>query len=454
MFMQNLIELKKSGQFEQEARLKLEPHSLMPTVQWSLATRILFRFCFAYFILFSLSNWIGPLFFIPKLDIPRLGTLWPLRQITFWTAAHIFRVMQPLVYTSPSHDKTFDWVQTFCLVVFAIVIAATWSGVDRGRQNYVSLHKWFRLFIRFVLASQMLQYGSMKLIPVQMVFPSLTALVEPFGNFSPMRVLWWSIGASPAYEIFAGSTEILGGMLVIFPRTTTLGALVCLADMIQVFTLNMTYDVPVKLYSFHLILFSLFLLAAESRRIISFFFSDRAIRPPAQPPLFRTVHANRIAFILQVTFGLYLAVMQLHGGIKVWYTRGGGRPKPSIYGIWDVAQMTIDGQIRSPLLTDYDRWRRVIFDFTTSTSFQRMDESFANFGSSINDKSKMLTLAKDNDKNWKANFTFALTARDRLVLDGAMDGHRIHMELELADRNQFSLVNRPFHWINEYPFER
>ena len=163
---------------------------------------------------------------------------------------------------------------------------------------------------------------------------------------------------------------------------------------------------------------------------------------------------NRIALILQVAFGLYLAVMHLHGGIKAWYTRGGGRPKPSIYGIWDVEQMTIDGQIRSPLLTDYDRWRRVIFDFTTSTSFQRMDESFASFGSSINDKSKTLTLAKDDDKNWKANFTFDRTARDRLVLDGAMNGHGIHMELELVDLDQFPVVNRAFHWINDYPFER
>jgi hypothetical protein len=36
-----------------------------------------------YFILFSLSNQIfGGLFPIPKVDIPDLGTLWPLRQLT------------------------------------------------------------------------------------------------------------------------------------------------------------------------------------------------------------------------------------------------------------------------------------------------------------------------------------------------------------------------------------
>ena len=56
-------------------------------------------------------------------------------------------------------------------------------------------------------------------------------LIEPFGNFSLMGVLWASIGASRPYEIFAGCAETLGGILLIFPRTTTLGALVCLLDM-------------------------------------------------------------------------------------------------------------------------------------------------------------------------------------------------------------------------------
>ena len=34
----------------------------------------------------------------------------------------------------------------------------------------------------------------------------------------------------------------------------------------QIFTLNMTYDVPVKLFSFHLILMSLVLMAPEASR--------------------------------------------------------------------------------------------------------------------------------------------------------------------------------------------
>jgi len=48
-----------------------------------------------------------------------------------------------------------------------------------------------------------------------------------------------SMGSAPAYEIFTGLAEVAGGLLLIVPRTTTLGALISLADMTQVFTLNM-----------------------------------------------------------------------------------------------------------------------------------------------------------------------------------------------------------------------
>jgi uncharacterized membrane protein YphA (DoxX/SURF4 family) len=427
-----------------------------PPAHWSPALRVTFRFCFAYFTLFSLSNQIfGGLIIIPKVDFPDPSTLWPLRQITFWTARHIFHVTRTLVYTgSGSGDKTFDWVLAFCLLVFSGAVTVVWSILDRRRQNYVTLHKWFRLVIRFVLASEMLLYGLVKVVPLQMPFPSLSRLMEPYGNFSPMATLWYSVGASPAYEIFAGSAETLGAILLIIPRTATLGALVCLADLTQVFALNMTYDVPVKLFSFHLILFSLFLLAPEARRFMNFFFSDRAVAPSAQPPLFRTRQANRLGLVLQVLFGLYLAGMNVYGSVQSWREYGGGRQKPSLYGIWNVDEMSVDGQVRSPLLTDYDRWRRVIFDFPTYTSFERMDETFAGFGSSISDKDKTLTLTKGDDKKWKSAFAFSRPAPDELLLDGSMDGHKIHMQLKLLDRSKLTLVGRGFHWISEYPYQR
>ena len=200
----------------------------------------------------------------------------------------------------------FDWLLVFCLLVIAVIATAVWSYVDRKRESYATLAKWFRVFLRFALAGQLISYGLVKAVPLQMPYPYLGKLVEPFGDFSPMGVLWSSIGASPAYETFAGCAELMGGLLLIFPRTTMLGALISLADMIQVFMLNMTYDVPVKLLSFHLILLSLFLLAPDLRRLARFFLSiaDSSLRRAFGS--FLRSRANRIAFACQIVLGLWL----------------------------------------------------------------------------------------------------------------------------------------------------
>jgi uncharacterized membrane protein YphA (DoxX/SURF4 family) len=423
---------------------------------WSLALRVAFRFCLVYFGLYCIYTQVfGGLISIPKMESIDLSSLWPMREIIFWTAAHVFHAKLPLVFAdSGSGDKTFDWVLTFFLLVFAALATAIWSVLDRRRHNYIALCKWFRLFIRFALASQLVGYGMAKVIPLQMPFPYLTRLIEPFGNFSPMGVLWSSIGASPAYEMFAGSAEMLGGALLILPWTTTLGALVCVADMTEIFMLNMTYDVPVKLFSIHLLLMALFLLAPEFQRLADFFFRNRTVAPSTQPQLFQTRRGNRIALATQIAFGIWMIATAAYGGWDAWHTYGGGRPKSALYGIWNVDELSIDGQARSPLLTDYDRWRRVVFDFRERVTFQRMDDSFTGYGASINVNDNTIALTKNSDKNWKGNLTYQRVAQDRLILDGNMDSHKVHMQLQLVDRSKFLLVNRGFHWDQEYPFNR
>ena len=373
-----------------------------------------------------------------------------------WTAAHIFHVNAPLSAfcggNSGSTDCMFGWVTAFCLLVIATAATVVWSLLDRRRENYAGLHKWFRLFVRFALAGQMIPYGMVKVIPAQMAYPSLTRLLQPFGTLSPMGVLWASMGSAPAYEIFTGCAEVAGGLLLIVPRTATLGALISLAAMIQVFMLNMTHDVPVKLFAFHLILLSCFLLAPDVPRLVRFLLLRRTTSLSTEAQLFRSVRANRIALAAQIIFGLWLVGCICHYAWGVWNTRGGGRPLPPLYGIWEVKQMSIDEQPRPPLLTDSTRWRRAIFDaYPDRMAFQRMDDSFAPYGASVNLPERTLALTKKDDKNWTASFTFQRPAEDQLILDGRMDNHQVHMELQLTDRNSFLLVSRGFHWTQDAP---
>jgi hypothetical protein len=422
---------------------------------WNVGSRIAFRFCFVYFGLFCLTTQIllslAPL---PIIPIDDLCSLWPIRPIVLWTEVHVFRMAQPvpLVQTGAG-DRTFDWVLVFCLLIVAVLATAVWSLLDRRRQQYAALYKWFRLAMRMCLAAQMFAYGLDKMFLSQMPFPYLARLLEPFGNFSPMGVLWSSIGVSPRYEVFAGLAEVAAGGLLIFPRTTTLGTLVCLADMIQVFMLNMSYDVPVKLLSFHLMTLSLILLAPNFKHLLNFFFFHRTAQLSREPALFASGRANRIAVLAQILFGVWLVGINCYLLSRDW-NEYSGHPKSPLYGIWNVEQQTIDGKVREPLISDMGRFRRVVFDFPEMMSFQKMDDTFAGHRITIDASKQTLALTDDSDKDWKASFTYSRPSPDQMTLDGKLDGHDVHMQLKLLDRNQFLLVNRGFHWVQEAPFIR
>lgn len=425
---------------------------------WSLPTRVAFRFCFLYFGLYVLLTQMFTslvLFTTNDSGAFEFDTTASARATVVWLAAHVFRISHPIITVETgSGDRYYDWIILCCILTLAIVGTAIWSVFDRKRQGYPKLFAGFRVFIRLSLAATMLTYGAAKILPLQMPFPNLARLVEPYGNFSPMGVLWSSIGASPAYEIFAGCAEMLGGVLLFLPRTATLGALICLADVTQVFMLNMTYDTPVKLLALHLILISVFLLAFDAERLANVFFLKRPAESSREPELFRTARANRIAVIVQVLFGLWLVGANLYGSISIYSAYGPGRPKSPLYGIWDVQDFTLDGQPRTPLATDTIRWRRLVFDFPQFVSEQRMDDSFERYPVKIDQKTKTFALSSMTDKNWKANFSFTQPFPNELIVDGVMDGHKVHAQMQLFDRAKFLLVSRGFHWISERPFNR
>src|SRR5262249_23585872 len=121
-----------------------------------------------------------------------------------------------------------------------------------------------------------------------------------------------------------------------------------------------------------------------------------------------------------------------------------------------VEEMLIGGHARSPLLTDYDRWRRVVIDsfgpINTSLSFQRMDDTFETYAAKIDATS--ITLTQAGDPKWKTTFPLEKPADNQLILSGDMNGRSVRMHLRLVDRNSFLLVNRGFHWVQERPFNR
>ena len=406
------------------------------------------RFTLVYFTLFSLATQLaGGVFILPNDSLPALGTIWPMRDVTEWTAGHVFGLTGPLVFAGNSGDTVFHWVQTAWLLAFAIVATAVWSALDR-RREHTALHTWFRLFLRFVLAAQMFYYGMAKIVPTQFPPPPLVTLVEPVGNQSLSNLLWTFIGSSTAYQMFTGYAELIAGLLLLTPATTPLGALIALADMVQVWILNMTYDVGLKQISFHLILVAVLILTPDRRRLMNVLVLDRPAPSSSVPPLFSSPRARRIALAAQLAFGAYLIGIFTSFSLHYYSAAGGpGAAKSPLYGIWSVDELAVDGDVRPVVLNDYERrWRRVIFDAPEMLIVQRADDSLAHYGVTIDAARGTLALRKGSSQLWRSSFTFTHEG-EHLVLEGEMDGHRLRARLQRVELDTFRLLNSTFRWV-------
>ena len=420
----------------------------MENMPWKPATRVAFRVTFVYLALWSIANQVlGGMVLTPFGQLPSFGRVWPMSAITGWVAAHVFGVDAPFI-AGNSGDTLFYWVQTAWLLAVSVGATIAWSALDT-RTDYDRLHRWFRLFIRWGLAAQMFFFGFAKVIPTQFVPPALTTIVQPIGNMTLSNLLWIFIGASTPYQMATGWAELLGAILLVFPMTTPLGAAITLFDMLQVNLLNMAYDFGLKQISFHYILMSLFLLAPDLRRIANVLVLNRAAGASTQVPIFRSAAAERRALTVQVVIGIYLAVMFAWLQVRQWDAPDGpAHPRSPLYGIWNIEQLTIDGEARPVALNDYDRrWRRAIFDFPDRMAFQRTDDTMARYDTQFDLERRSIVLRKVNSRNWISAFSYQRPADDRMILDGSMDGHEIHMELALVGRDTWPLLNSRFRWV-------
>jgi hypothetical protein len=418
--------------------------------EWSLTRRILFRFAFVYLILYNLPFPLGT-FFYGKFVAEPYAEFW--NAVVPWVGQTVFHV-EITVRPNGSGDTTYNYVQVFCFLVIAAALTVVWSLLDRKRRAYVRLDDWLRVYVRFALAAIMITYGAVKVIKSQFPDPSLDRLVQPFGDASPMGLLWTFMGASASYNVFSGAGEMLGGLLLTARRTTLLGALVSAGVLSNVVMLNFSYDVPVKLFSTHLLIMALFLAAPDLGRLASVFVLNRREEPAELRPLFRRKWLHRLALVVRTALVVAFTALALYGAHGNRTKYGDLAPRGPLYGVWNVEEFEADGKARPPLLTDTTRWRRVVFDYPGVIAVQLMNDSRLRYPLKLDSEKKTLTLTKRDDPAWHSDFTYQEPEAGMLTLEGTFEGKKVRARLRRTDPSSFLLLNRGFHWINEYPFNR
>lgn len=438
-------------------------HDTHPSNGWHWSARIAFRFLFAYFLLAFASAIYG---LVP------LGSLvggWidlVKQSLYVWIGRVVFGA-DIAVFPNGSGDTTFSWVQFASELAFATVTALVWTALDRRRTCYPLLRDGLWIAMRFTLAFSMFTYGLAKVFEMQFPAPDVGQLLKPYGESSPMGLLWTFMGASRAYSMFAGWMEIVGGLLLCFRRTQLAGALFTAGVMANVFMLNMCYDVPVKIYSFQLLAIALVIAAPDLGRLARLFLLNRPV-PRADlrgPWTSRTLR--------RVAFGVKCVWLVVVLGVMLWETRSMQRMYISrenrgwLDGFWQVTEFRRDGQLVPEPGPDAQRWEWLGFvDMPEMRSVSVIEVGGGKRGWRMEMKDNMLTLLGAPAASPAASAESAAppptvgtleVSREGergLRVRGTIEGVSVQATCERREPGDFLLMNRGFHWINEFPYNR
>lgn len=323
------------------------------------AKGILFRFMFSYLVLCIVPF---PLYLIPFSNyvIAPIGTLF----------THVTDAIGPWLlgkqYYHPdaltgSGDTSFRYTQAFIFLMLAIIATVVWAVIDRKRFEYKKLDVLLNTLVRYYVAAMLLSYGFQKVIPLQFPAPTAARMAQTYGDSSPMGLLWTFMGSSAMYTRFTGIGEVLAGSLLLFRRTTLLGAIVSAFIMLHVFVLNLSYDVPVKLFSLHLFLMSVFLIAPSAHRLAGLFIYNRTVLPEEQVVITNNRKLRWLAIGIKMMIVGLVFFQPLFFAIEQGISRS-TNPAPATNGIrgkYEVMDFILNGDTLRGAETEKQQWKEI-----------------------------------------------------------------------------------------------
>jgi hypothetical protein len=405
---------------------------------WNTLSQAVFRLLFTYFVLYILLALLSPLFETPFR----------------WIGKVIFGIHYEYeVSGNGSGDHTFAYITLFVNAISTVVIFIIWNLLDRNRKSYNTLLYWFLVFLRVVLIASMFLYGFVKIFKLQFPSASLTHLLDPLGDFSPMGLAWTYMGFSKGFNVFVGFLEVAGGLLLIPRRTQTLGSFMVIGVMTQVAVMNLCYDIPVKLFSIHLILMALVIFITD-HRFLNVFIKNKAVEAYKYHHPVKSVTYHKVIFWIK-SIGLFILVSFISFN---FYTternRGSNRKKPLLYGIWETSYFIRNGDTLQPLITDDFRWRYLIVDLKDEATVKTMDDIKHHYKFIADSTSQKVMIHTKDSESEAYNFNYKNPNSELLQLDGIIASDTLHMILSRKDHTKFNLNARGFNWISERPYNK
>src|SRR6266542_1411903 len=270
-------------------------------ISWHPAKKFLFRFFFTYFLIYCFPFPIDAFEFTKPVVQPFYKFLdWLIPYIADkWFHLHA-------ILSFPMFDKMDDSNYGLAFIYFNIIIssvvAITWSLLDRRTTNYEKLYQWLRFYLRYYLAAFLFGYGFIKVFPSQFQAITASRLTMQVGEQSAMLLAWNFMGYSTVLMRLNGIVEVLAGLLLLFRRTTTIGAILASCAFGFIAVMDFCFNVPVRLLASHLLIMSVFLILEDRWKLLNIFLLNKPTVSTISVPLINHRKWQKFFLALQALF--------------------------------------------------------------------------------------------------------------------------------------------------------
>lgn len=413
---------------------------------WKSWEKIVFRFLFLflgfYLLDFELTFISFNFNFFDDLSKIYESVAQPL----YWLDTHFYHTgYNPQLHQSLPGDNHFGVVFYFTITIICTLSVIAWSVIDRHKTQYNRLNYWFRLYVRYMVALIMFGYGTDKLIPVQMNYPGVTELLTPLGDQGLFSIVWNFIGASPGYEIFTGTCEVIGSLLLIFRRTYVFGSLFMCTILCNVVALNIFYNIPVKLYSSLLLVCVLFLLLPYSYKLIQFFFCGRSVSLAEKHYRFERSWKKYLVIILGIGIPVTGVLNDFFHVNKRYQENQVNSKRQKLY---DVTYFVTSDTLL-PLLSDTLRWKRFALAYKNSAAIYSMQDKADYYDCDIDTVRHTYTLHDNADTSTWNIFHYSNPQKNVLQLSGTWKGNDVNILMNEVSIDSMTLNKERLIFLQE-----
>lgn len=353
--------------------------------------------------------------------------------------------LQKIRYTG-SGDTTYDYVFTLVAILCSYIIAAMILLVDKQRKNYRQFYLFTIVLARYFVAYTLIVYGLAKVFDGQFPANSYQRLDTKVGDVTPMGIVWTMMGASRPYTFVSGLLELTGGLLLLFRQTKTFGALFSMTVMINVALLNYMYDVPVKLFSTHIVLFCAFILTYDWKILFNFFIRHKTEKLDLNR--FR-VKQKWIHYTLRVVKFALIGLIFYKMVPPLWATLD--RPPVPMEGSYTVHLFEVRS-VDSTLLNnvhDSVTWSKLYIEQVGAATVKFRNDDRMYLNTSIGEQDKVIALYNTDNKLYgKVSYQ---NLNDTIVFSGKIGSNLVRIKTTKKTKDDYRLINTGFKWINEYP---